>query len=90
MNLRGVSFEWKDKKLDGPKPSSRNKNSRRHYGLIAQEVEPVVPEVVSTAEDGHKSVAYDNLVAVLVEAIKEQQQKIDHLKARLADLENQK
>lgn len=59
--LRGVSFEWKDKaKGDG-----------KQIGLIAQEVEKVFPEVVSEDNEGYKSVAYDKLVGVLVEAVKE-------------------
>jgi hypothetical protein len=59
LQLRGVTF---DKIDDG---------SRRHTGIIAQEVEKVLPEVVYTAEDGTKSVAYGNMIGLLIEAIKE-------------------
>jgi hypothetical protein len=52
-------------------------------GTIAQEVETVVPELVFTDENGIKSVAYANTVALLIEAIKEQQTQIDELKAKL-------
>lgn len=59
LQLRGVTFT----KIDG--------DNRRHVGVIAQEVENVLPEVVYTDENGMKSVAYGNLVALLIEAIKE-------------------
>ncbi len=45
-------------------------------GLIAQEVELIIPEVVTRGDDGMKSIAYQNLVGLLVEAIKEQQNKL--------------
>ena len=59
----------------------------RHTGVIAQEVEEVLPEVVSEGEDGMKSVAYGNMVGLLVEAIKDQQKQIDELTARINTLE---
>jgi hypothetical protein len=68
--LRGVNFNWKD-------------SGKYSMGLIAQEVEEVLPEVVSTASDGHKSVSYQSMVGVLIEAIKEQQKQIDQLKTQL-------
>jgi hypothetical protein len=52
-------------------------------GVIAQEVEAAgLTQVVSTNHDGMKTVAYGNMVGLLIEAIKEQQQQIDDLKAR--------
>jgi hypothetical protein len=59
--LRGVSFDWKD----SGKPS---------VGLIAEEVEKVVPEVVAYKDGAATGVNYASLVGVLVEAVKEQQQ----------------
>jgi ribonuclease PH len=52
-------------------------------GVIAQEVEEVVPDVVNTNGEGIKSVKYGNLVGVLIEAIKEQQTQIDELKSKI-------
>jgi len=65
--LRGVTFDM---------------NGVRGLGVIAQETEAVIPEVVMTADDemGTKSVAYGNIVGLLIEAIKEQQVQIDELK----------
>ncbi len=65
--LRGVSFLW-------------NRDNNHTYGLIAQEVEQVLPELVATDADGYKSVAYGNLIPFLIEAIKVQQSEIDELK----------
>jgi hypothetical protein len=69
-SLRGVSFDWLE-------------NGGSEIGVIAQEVEAVLPDVVSTNDEGIKSVKYGNMVAVLIEAIKEQQAQIDELKAQL-------
>ena len=54
----------------------------RKVGVIAQEVEEVLPEVVNTDEDGMKSVDYSKMVGVLIEAIKELKQEIDELKGK--------
>lgn len=74
LQLRGVSFDWK-------------KDDKASIGLIAQEVEKVYPDLVSTNDEGAKSVQYGNLVAPLIEAIKEQQKKIDQLETRITILE---
>jgi len=63
--MRGVTFE---------------KDGVRNLGVIAQEVEAVIPEVVMTQNDGMKSVAYGNIVGVLIEAIKELKLEIEILK----------
>lgn len=55
-------------------------NNQRHSGVIAQEVEKVLPEVVKDREDGYKTVAYGNMVGLLIEAIKELKQEIEALK----------
>ena len=66
--LRGVSFVRKDTKQKG-------------IGVIAQEIEKVLPEVVETTE--YKSVAYGNIVGVLIESIKELKSEVDDLKKQL-------
>ena len=65
--------------------------SERQIGLVAQEVESVVPEVVHTADDelNTKSISYAQLNALLVEAIKELKADNDSLRARIETLENQ-
>jgi len=61
------------------------KDDKPNIGLIAQEVEEVMPFMVRTASDemGTKSVNYQNMVALLIEAMKEQQEQIDELKKLL-------
>ncbi len=76
--LRGVRFEWRQD--DFPE---KKFESGAQIGLIAQEVENVLPEVVSTDEDGFKSVAYQNITAVLIEALKEQQAQIEALRTEV-------
>jgi transcriptional regulator NrdR family protein len=53
---------------------------KKDYGVIAQEVEEVLPELVTTRENGYKAVRYEKIVSLLIEAIKEQQIQIDELK----------
>jgi hypothetical protein len=64
-----------------------NLDSRRQIGVIAQELEKVFPELVTTTPDGYKSVAYDKLSVVLLTAVKEQQAEIDSISDRLLKLE---
>jgi hypothetical protein len=52
-------------------------------GVIAQEIEEVLPQLVTTRENGYKAVKYDKLVALLIEGIKEQQIQIEELKAQI-------
>jgi hypothetical protein len=58
-----------------------------HIGLVAQDVEAVVPELVYDDPDGYKRLRYGHLTALLVEAVKEQQATIDALAARLNGLQ---
>jgi len=60
-----------------------NFNQGRNLGFIAQEIKEVFPEVVSQDSKGYYSVAYSNVVPVLVEAMKEQQQTIAQLQTQL-------
>jgi hypothetical protein len=66
--IEGVSFHWK-----------HDATERKHYGVIAQQVETVVPEVVTKGKNGMKKVAYGQLIPVLIEAMKEQQKLISEL-----------
>jgi hypothetical protein len=59
----------------------------RQFGLSAQDVEKVLPEVVSTGEDGYMSVDYGKLVPLLVEGMKEQQQQIDRLEKIIMEMQ---
>jgi hypothetical protein len=89
MKLRGVEYDFRP----GVAPEL-NLPQTHQIGLIAQEVEEVVPEVINEGGNGYKAVAYQNLVGLLVESTKEQQSiiesqrtTIDNLSTRLARLE---
>jgi hypothetical protein len=79
MRLEGVTFQWREEErcADCPEETSTKLEDRTEIGLIAQDVESVVPEVVRTTVDGKKAVAYQNIVALLVESIKTQQAQLD-------------
>ena len=57
-----------------------------HYGVIAQEVEEVVPEIVSGGPDGAKTIVYSELIPILIEAIKTQQDQIAALQIEVQEL----
>jgi len=79
--LQGVRFEWKTDEF-----KDRNFEKGVQIGLIAQDVEPVIPEIVKTDNDGYKAVSYDKLTAVLLEAIKEQNKRIKALEAKISNI----
>ncbi|BDB52203.1 tail fiber domain-containing protein [Flavobacterium ammonificans] len=87
QQLRGVTFDWKTKEFQ-----ERAFSDNRALGFIAQEVEKVLPEVVQTEKtaEGYKSVQYDKVVALLVEAIKEQQKQIQVLQKEIKKIKKRK
>lgn len=82
LALKGVEYSWRKDQL-----KNTNVDDRRQIGFIAQDVEKVIPELVSTDKDGFKSVQYANITAVLVEAVKEQQTQIETLRKTIEALE---
>tara|TARA_R100000030_G_scaffold93776_1_gene80144 strand:- start:1059 stop:3353 length:2295 start_codon:yes stop_codon:yes gene_type:complete len=79
--LRGVEYEWNN--LQGVYPIG-SKDS----GIIAQDVQKVLPQLVKEKKDGYLGVRHDRLVGLLVESIKEQQEQIDELKKEVQELKN--
>jgi hypothetical protein len=84
--LRGVEFDW----------NATSRKGQHDIGLIAQEVEKVIPDVVrekplktgdfANNEKTYKTVDYEKIVAVLVESTKEQQKQIEDLKKEIKEL----
>ena len=71
MQIRGTEYDWKE----------GNKSYKGHdVGVIAQDVEKVLPEAVSTKPDGTKGVHYNKLIPLLIEAVKDLSQQVDELK----------
>jgi len=80
--LQGVTYNWKTREFP-----EKQFTEGTQIGLIAQDVETVLPELVCTDSDGYKAVEYSNIVAVLIEAIKEQQQLIEDQNKKIASLQ---
>lgn len=79
--INGVTFDWTEdyiKQNGGEDDYFVRKND---VGVIAQEVEKVLPQVVATRSDGIKAVKYDRIVALLIESIKELKKEIEELKS---------
>lgn len=76
--LRGVSYKWRQAEFP-----DRNFGAGQQVGLIAQEVREVVPQAVVGQPDGYLAVDYARLVPFLIEAIKEQQKRIESLEHKL-------
>ena len=79
--LTGYTFDWIP--MEGI-----HVHSGHDVGIIAQEVEKVLPEVVETRENGYKAVKYEKLTALLIQALNEQQKEIEDLKRNVGWLEN--
>lgn len=75
--LKGVTFNFKT-----------DESKTRRAGVIAQDVEKVLPEAVSEMEDGIKRVSYDNLIGLLIEAIKDQQHQLEDMKNTITEFKN--
>ena len=77
--LKGVEFDWKDQYINQLGPLVKAKHD---VGVIAQDVERIFPGLVNEKSNGFKMVQYEKLIALLIEAVKEQQIQIDDLKRR--------
>jgi hypothetical protein len=77
--LSGYEFDWNDKQetFEG-----------HDYGVLAQEVEKVLPELVKDRKDGFKGVRYEKLASVLIEGIKEQQTTIENQQKQIDELKD--
>jgi hypothetical protein len=74
QKIRGVEFDWNDK---------QDVYEGHDTGVIAQEVQKVLPEVVTEREDGMLAVKYEKMVGLLIESIKDLKAEVDDLKRQL-------
>lgn len=82
--LNGVKYQYKDPSVENSFSKSQSvvsttKLDEYRLGLVAQEVEKIIPEVVKTMPDNTKAIAYTDLIALLIEGIKEQQNQLETL-----------
>ena len=78
--IRGVEFDWTQSHIDERGGEDGYFVRKHDIGVIAQEVEAVIPEVVATRDNGFKAVRYEKLIPLLIEAIKELQAEVAELK----------
>jgi len=81
LQLGGYEFDWIQNQ-------EIHVHSGHDIGVIAQEVEKVLPELVTTRDNGYKAVKYEKIVALLIEGIKEQQSKINSLENEIKWIKN--
>lgn len=82
VKLQGVNYEWNTEKYP-----TQGFSAGKQIGLIAQDVEKVIPELVHTDNDGYKSVSYEKITTVLIEAVKELKAENENLRLRIKALE---
>ena len=80
--LSGNTFEWNDNQ-------DTYEKGMKDVGVIAQEVEEVLPEIVETRDNGYKAVKYEKMVALLIEGMKEQQEQIEKLEKQIQELKEE-
>ena len=78
--LEGVMFDWTDEYIKSHGGEDGYFIRKHDTGVIAQQVEEVLPEVVVTREDGYKAVNYEKIMGLVIQAINELQEKIDNIK----------
>jgi len=71
--IQGIEFDWIEKE-------EVHGNSGHDVGVIAQEIEKVLPDVVTTRDNGYKAVKYEKIIPLLIEAIKDLSRQVDGLK----------
>jgi hypothetical protein len=88
LKIGGYNFEWNDKGPDWVKDEyfGNPSGSLKDVGVIAQEIQPILPEAVKQRKDGYLSVKYEKIVPLLIEAVKEQQTQIEELKTQINQL----
>ena len=76
--ISGNTFDWNEHK--------QSTYTGKDYGVVAQEIQNVMPELVETKDNGYLAVRYDKMIPLLIEAIKEQQTIIDNQKEEMTDM----
>ena len=69
-------FEWIEKK-------NIHSNKGRDTGVIAQEIEEIIPEITTTRKSGYKAVNYEKIIPLLIECVKQNKIEIDNLKEKI-------
>ena len=84
--IRGVRFDWTDEHIQKRGGEDGFFVRKHDIGVIAQEIEAVLPELVATRDDGYKAVKYEKIVPLLIEVVKAQQLQINQIREELNKL----
>lgn len=84
--INGVTFDWTEDYINSRGGEDEYFVRKNDVGVIAQEIQAVLPEVVGERTDGTLAVKYDRIVSLLIEAVKEQQKEIESLKDAITKL----
>ena len=85
--ITGTRFDWIDSYIESLGGEDGNFVKKQDMGVIAQDVEQVLPEIVGTKQDGFKTVKYEKLIPLLIESIKALSVEVTDLKEQLARLQ---
>jgi hypothetical protein len=83
QEIRGVEFDWTDEHLATRGGEDKYFVRKHDVGVIAQEVESVLPEIVVDRDDGFKAVRYEKMIPLLIEAIKDLNKKVSQIEETL-------
>ena len=78
--INGYFYDWKDSYIQSRGGEDGFFVRKQDVGIVAQEVEKVLPQIVATRQDGVKAVKYEKIVPLLIESIKELSREIEKLK----------
>jgi hypothetical protein len=82
--MRGIDSTGKEREY-GMFDENSQMFQKRHYGLVAQELQEIFPDLVYTGDDGYLSVNYMELIPVLIQSIKEQNGQIEQLREQIQE-----
>ena len=88
LSLNGVTFDWTKEYIENNGGEDKVFMRKKDIGVIAQEVNKVMPEIVTTREDGYLAIKYDRLTPLLIEAIKTLTKKVSNLENEINELKN--
>jgi hypothetical protein len=80
--ISGVTYDWTDAYIESHGGEDGHFVRKHDVGVIAQEIEAVLPEIVGENSEGYKAVKYDRLVSLLIEAVKELSAKVEDLEGK--------
>jgi hypothetical protein len=80
--ISGVTYDWTDAYIESHGGEDGHFVRKHDVGVIAQEIEAVLPEIVGENSEGYKAVKYDRLVSLLIEAVKELSVKVEKLEGK--------